>query len=371
MVLLAVYLIFASALITLFGGTVNEKTFELSQEYFFWITLGIPFYVFGQAINPIIRSDGSPQFAMAATVSGAVVNIILDPIFIFVFKWGMMGAAVATVLGQVLTAGLSVWYLCHGMKMVTFQKENIGLYPKLIRRFIPLGGCSFFSQITLVLCMAATQYAIVRYSGLDPIFSQAEYSQIPMACIGIIMKCFQIVISIAIGMSAGCIPIAGFNLGAGRDDRVANLFSRLLICEFIMGLIALFIFQVFPKQIIALFGSANESAYYTDFAVRCFRVYLCMMPLAAVNKATFIYLQAMGRAVLSTVLSIVREVVFGVAFVLLLPQWFGLNGVLYSMPVSDVLTFIISIVLVVQIYKTLHRDYQKKQAALRPVEQQS
>lgn len=370
LVVTAVYLLFAHPIVSMFGATVNEKTYDLSREYFFWITLGVPFYIFGQAMNPIIRSDGSPKFAMVATVSGAIVNIFLDPIFIYVFGWGMMGAAIATVLGQILTAALSVWYLCHGMKMVQFGRENLRLFPKLIRRFIPLGGCSFFSQISLVLCMAATQYAVVKYSGMDPIFSQAQYSQIPMACIGIIMKCFQIVISIAIGMAAGCIPVAGFNLGAGRDDRVANLFSRLLICEFIVGLVALVIFQVFPHQIIALFGSANESSYYTDFAVRCFRIYLCMMPLAAVNKATFIYLQAMGKAVLSTVLSIIREVVFGIAFVLLLPHWFGLNGVLYSMPVSDVLTFIISIVLVVQIYRTLHRDYQEKQAALRPVEQQ-
>ena len=145
LVVTAAYLIFDEPILTMFGGRVNEETFELSKEYFFWITLGIPFYMFGQAMNPIIRSDGSPRFAMAATVSGAVVNIILDPLFIFGFKWGMMGAAVATVLGQVLTAALSIWYLCR-MKAVKLQKSSFVLSGKLMGRFLPLGICSYPSS---------------------------------------------------------------------------------------------------------------------------------------------------------------------------------------------------------------------------------
>ncbi|MDY3920108.1 MAG: MATE family efflux transporter [Candidatus Limivivens sp.] len=351
-ILTAVYLIFQKQILTAFGGRVNEDTFHHAKEYFFWITVGVPFYMFGQAMNPIIRSDGSPKFAMISTLAGAFVNIVLDPIFIFVFKWGMMGAAIATIMGQILTAILSVWYLFH-MKAVKLQKSSFRIHGRLAGKYLPLGICSFLSQISLVAAMAAIQNMTMKYGAMDPIFGQEEYAQIPMAVLGIVMKFFQIVISIAVGMSAGCIPIVGYNIGAGCKDRARGLFTRLLISEALVGAVALIIVEVFPHQLIGIFGAANESAYYTDFAVKCFRTYLCMMVLATVNKATFIYLQSLGKALISTALSMIREVVFGVGFSLLLPIFFGLDGVLYSMPVSDVLTFLISAVVIAYTYKTL------------------
>lgn len=341
-VIMALYLAFMDPIITTFGGRVNDETFALSWEYMFWIALGIPFYVFGQAMNPVIRSDGSPKFAMASTLAGAVINLILDPVFIYVMRWGMMGAAVATVLGQVATTALAIWYLCH-MKAVKLNKNSFRPHVKLMRRYIPLGICSFLAQISLVCSMAAMQNMLIKYGALDPIYSQVQYAQIPMAVIGIVMKFLQIVISIAIGTAAGCIPIVGYNVGAGRSDRAKLLFKQLLTVEAIVGTIALFIVELFPDKLIALFGAANESSYYTDYAIRAFRVYLCMIVLATVNKATFIYLQSLGKALLSTMLSMVRELVFGVGLSILLPQFFGLDGVLYSMPVADVLTFIISV----------------------------
>lgn len=341
-VIMALYLAFMDPIITTFGGRVNDETFSLSREYMFWIALGIPFYVFGQAMNPVIRSDGSPKFAMASTLAGAVINLILDPVFIYVMRWGMMGAAVATVLGQVATAAMAIWYLCH-MKAVKLSKDSFRPHVKLMRRYIPLGICSFLAQISLVCSMAAMQNMLIKYGALDPIYSQVQYAQIPMAVIGIVMKFLQIVISIAIGTAAGCIPIVGYNVGAGRSDRAKLLFKQLLTVEAIVGTIALFIVELFPDKLIALFGAANESSYYTDYAIRAFRVYLCMVILATVNKATFIYLQSLGKALLSTMLSMVRELVFGVGLSILLPQFFGLDGVLYSMPVADVLTFIISV----------------------------
>lgn len=339
------YLIFQEPILTMFGGRVNEETFVQAKEYFFWITLGIPFYMFGQAMNPIIRSDGSPRFAMASTLAGAVVNIILDPVFIFGCHWGMMGAAVATVLGQILTAVLSIWYL-RRMKAVALRRDSFGLRWTLIRKFLPLGLCSLLSQISLVASMAAVNNMIRRYGALDPIFSQTQYAQIPMAVVGIVMKFFQIVISIAVGLAAGCIPVVGYNIGAGRRDRARQLFARLLAAEAAVGLVALLIVELLPGQLIAIFGAANESAYYTEFAIRSFRIYLCMMIFACVNKGTFIYLQSLGKALSSTLLSMLREVVFGVGFALLLPVFFGLDGVLYSMPVSDLLTFVIAAVLI-------------------------
>lgn len=342
LLLTVLYLCFQEALLTFFGGRVNEETFHHSKEYFFYITLGLPFYMFGQAMNPVIRSDGSPKFAMASGLAGAAVNIVLDPIFIFAFRWGMMGAAVATVLGQIVTAAMAVWYLCH-MKTVELSRKSLRLDGTVVKRFLPLGVCSFLSQISLVAAMAAINNALQKYGAMDPIFGQAEYAQIPMAVVGIVMKFFQIIISVVIGMAAGCIPIVGYNIGAGRRDRARTLFYMLLAAEAVLGIAALLVVELLPRSLICLFGAANESRYYTEFAVKAFRVYLCLLPMACINKAVFIYLQALGKALLSTALSMVREVVFGVGFALLLPRIWGLNGVLWSMPVSDALTFLISV----------------------------
>ena len=353
--LTAIYLIFSDQIIAMFGGTVNEETFHHSKEYFFWITLGIPFYMFGQAMNPVIRADGNPKFAMLSTLVGAVINIILDPIFIFGFRWGMMGAAVATVIGQLVTAVLAAWYLCH-TKIIKLSKTDFTLKSEMVGKTLGLGVCSFFSQISLVAAMAAINNMIRKYGAMDVIFGQEQYAQIPMAVVGIVMKFFQIVISIVVGMAAGCIPIVGFNMGAGMNDRVKKLFTKLLIAEACVGAVALIIVEFFPMQLIGIFGAANESVYYTEFAVKAFRIYLCMMIFACVNKAAFIFLQAMGKAVASTMLSMVREIVFGVGFALILPVFFGLDGVLYSMPVSDVLTAVLSGIVIVLTYRQLSKE---------------
>ncbi|MBR1432665.1 MATE family efflux transporter [Ruminococcus sp.] len=363
LIICAVYLIFSDGIIAMFGGTVNEETFRHSKEYFFYISLGIPFYMFGQAMNPVIRADGSPKFAMISTLAGAVLNMILDPIFIFVFRWGMMGAAVATVIGQVVTAVLAIWYLCN-MKLVKPEKADFKPESAIIRKTLTLGLTSFLSQISLVAAMAAINNMIRKYGAMDSIFGQEQYAQIPMAVVGIVMKFFQIVISIVVGMAAGCIPVVGFNMGAGLKSRVRELFTKLLAAEAAVGAVALIFVEFFPRQLIGIFGAANESSYYTDFAVHAFRIYLCMIIFACVNKACFIFLQAMGKAVESTVLSMIREIVFGVGFALLLPTFFGLDGVLYSMPVSDILTFIVALFLIIRTYKEIGSEPTKKEARL-------
>ena len=317
--------------------------------------------MFGQAMNPVIRADGSPRFAMVSTLAGAMINIILDPIFIFGFKWGMMGAAVATVIGQIVTAMLAVWYIVH-MKIVKPGKADFRLDADIVKRTLVLGVTSFFSQISLVAAMAAINNMIRKYGAMDPVFGQEQYAQIPMAVVGIVMKFFQIVISIVVGMAAGCIPVVGYNMGAGLKGRVKRLFTTLLIAEAMVGAVALVIVELFPGALIGIFGAANESMYYTAFAIKAFRVYLCMIIFACVNKACFIFLQAMGKALESTILSMVREIVFGVGFALLLPLKFGLDGVLYSMPLSDLLTFLIAVFLIIQTYRELGLEDAKKVA---------
>ncbi len=357
-VLMGAYLLFSEQLLTMFGGKVNEETYRLSKEYFFWIALGVPFYMFGQAMNPIIRSDGSPKFAMVATVAGAITNIILDPIMIYGLlgcpKMGMAGAAIATVIGQIVTAALSVWYLCH-MKTIKLHKNSFGMWGGLMKKFLALGATSFLAQISLVISMAAVQNMCTKYGAMDAVFSQTEYAQIPLAVLGIVMKFFQIAISVSIGMAAGCIPIVGYNIGAGRRDRTKQLFTYLLIAEFIVGAAALIIVEFFPQALINIFGAKNESSYYTEFAIRSFRIYLCMLPLATLNKGSFIFLQAMGKPVASTIITMAREIVFGVALPILMPILWGLDGILLSFPAADILTAIIAAFVIVFTYRELNK----------------
>ncbi len=354
----ALYLLLSDEIIALFGGTVNEATFRYAKEYFFWISLGIPFYMFGQAMNPIIRADGDPKFAMAATLAGAVANVVLDPVMIYGLlgcpRLGMAGAAIATVLGQLLTAALSLWYLLH-MKLVRPAAADLLLSGRVCCKTLWLGMTSFLSQISLVASMAAINNMLRKYGALDPVFGQADFAQIPMAVVGIVMKFFQIVISVVVGMAAGCIPVVGYNMGAGKPERVRQLFTRLLLAEAAVGAVGFVLVEFFPRQLISVFGAANESAHYTSFALRSFRIYLCMIVPACINKACFIFLQSMGKAAASTALSLIREVVFGVGFALLLPRFFGLDGVLYSMPASDILTFLVAVVLIVATYQELHK----------------
>ena len=247
------------------------------------------------------------------------------------------------------------------MKIIKPSRKDYRLRWSISRRMLSLGITSFLSQISLVAAMAAINNMLRKYGSLDPIFGQEKYAQIPMAVVGIVMKFFQIVISIVVGMAAGCIPIVGFNIGSGRKLRVRELFTKLLFSEALVGFIALILAEVFPRGLIDIFGAANESSYYTAFAIKAFRIYLSMMILACINKACFIFLQALGKALISTMLSMFREVVFGVGFALLLPIFMGLDGVLYSMPVSDILTFIISAIIIANTYRELKGEVKNEE----------
>ncbi|MGN1014969.1 MAG: MATE family efflux transporter [Butyricicoccus sp.] len=354
-VLAAVYLAFLDLLISLFGGRVNAETFRLSKEYFFYIALGVPFYMFGQALNPIIRSDGSPNFAMGTLLAGAIINVIFDPIFIFVFGWGMKGAALATIAGQIISALLAAYYLFH-MKAIHLSRDSFHYRVSLLKKMLPLGITSFLAQISIVLSMAAVLNMATKYGARDAVFGQEQYSHIPTAVIGIVMKFFQILIAIAVGISAGCIPIVGYNIGSGRNSRVKQLLKLMLIAEAAVGLIATIIFELFPMQLIGIFGAANESVYYQEFGIKCIRIFLMLVTLSCINKGTFIFLQALGKAKESTMLSMMREILFGVGLPLLLPVFFGLDGVLYFMPAADILTFIASVIVIVQTEKQLSAD---------------
>ncbi len=361
--LMVIYQLFRDPLLTLFGATseISDLTRTYANQYFTWIAVGVPFYVFGQAMNPIIRSDGSPRIAMAATLAGAGANIILDPIAIFVLHWGVTGAAIATVAGQVLTAVISLIYVTR-MKQVRLVKDSFRLKGQLIVKFIPLGFTSFLSQFSVVLSMAAMNNMLARW-GVLSVFGEGGTSDTPMAVVGIVMKFYQIMISIVVGMAAGCIPVVGFNYGARRYDRCRGFMTRLLVCEFGVGLVAFILFECFPMQLISLFGTGYSEIYY-EFARLAFRLYLCAVPLDCVCKASFIFLQSMGKPVQSTLLSLLREVILAIPLAFLMPTVFaavageanGIYGLLASMPAAVVITFVVCVIVDVGIYRQLRTE---------------
>lgn len=273
-----------------------------------------------------------------------------------------MGAAVATVAGQIITAGISLVYLCK-MRAVTLRRESFSLRGKLIAQFIPLGFTSFLSQFSLVLSMAVMNNMIALY-GSASAFTLDGTDDIAMSVQGIVMIFFRIVISIVVGMAVGCIPIVGFNYGARLYDRCRAIMKRLLLAEAAVGAAATLLFELFPVQLISPFGSDNPPLYFA-FAKLAFRLYLCLMTLDCVNKASFIYLQSLGKPVESTLLSLIREVVLAVPLSVLLPMLFanrfgmenGIYGLLLSMPAAVALTFIAAVIIVLRAFRQLrHRE---------------
>ena len=354
-VITAIYLIFSDALLTAFGANVNQGTWENAQEYLFYISLGLPFYMLGQTLSPIICGDGSPRYAMITMLIGCVINIVFDPILIYVAEWGMKGAAIATIAGQIVCCILNICYLPR-MKTVHIDRSSFRPRLSALRRFLPLGLTSFFAQLSIVLSMAAVNNMLNLYGAQDPIFCQEEYAQIPIAVVGLVFKFFQIIVSIAIGMSAGCVPIVGYNRGIGKPERLLELMKKLIRAEIIVGLVAFIIFEVFATPITYLFGAAQESIYYQDFAVTCIRIFLSLVILTCVNKGIMIFLQGMGKAVQSTTISVVREIVGGVGFPILLPLLFGFDGILFFMPAAELLTFIFALIFILRMRKELKNE---------------
>ena len=335
MILMILFFAGRETILRMFGAT--ENNLEYAREYFDYIVIGIPFYVFTNAMNSVIRADGSPAFAMFSTLAGCLINVICDPIAIFVLGWGMRGAAIATVAGQVVTAVLAVWYLFH-TRSFRFEKKSFRFQGKTMAAFLPLGISSLLTQVSIVVIMGVMNNMLVAF-GKGTIYG----ADIPLTVVGIVMKVFQIVVSVVIGIAAGSQPIIGYNYGAGHYHRVKEIYRTMMKAEVLVGAVSLLLFELFPMQIIGIFGS--ESALYNQFAVMTFRIYMCTIIFCCVQKATSVFLQAIGRPVLSLSLSLLRDFIINVPAVLLLPRVFGLTGTLWSAPIADLVSMIAVVIM--------------------------
>ena len=356
-VLVVLFLFGQESILHVFGAT--ENNIEYAREYFFIIALGIPFFVFTNAMNSIIRADGSPAFAMVSTLMGCLINLIFDPITIFVLHWGMRGAAIATIAGQIVTALLAVGYMFH-TKSFKLNKSSFIPHAKLVRSYLPLGISSFLTQISIVVIMGVMNNTLVHYG------AQSEYGpDIPMTVVGIVMKVFQIVIALVIGIAAGSQPIVGYNYGAGHTHRVKEIYSTMLKAELVVGMVSMAVFELFPRQIIGIFGS--ESALYNQFAVLAFRIYLGTIVLCCVQKSTSVFLQALGCPVMSLSLSLLRDFIISVPAILLLARFGGVETVLWSAPIADILSIIVAALMMRHVWSHRLKEAKPAEESLAPM----
>lgn len=333
-ILLAViFLVWIDPILTLFGATDVLRPFAL--EYGFIIGAGLPFMMISAAINSMIRADGSPKYAMLSMVIGAIINVILDPVFIFVFQMGVKGAAIATIIGQVASFVVSVLYMPH-FKSVQLNKSNFAPCAKVSVNIVIFGLSSFITQFAITIVMALTNNLLAKYG------AQSVYgAEIPLTATGIVMKVNQIMIAILLGIATGTQPIIGYNYGAKSYHRVKKALEISLIASEIVSVAALLTFQFAPMSVVSLFGS--EEGLYNEFAVKAFRIFLMLCPLTGFQTIAAVYLQAVGKPVKSAILSLARQIIFFVPTALILPIFLGVEGVLWTGAVADGLAFLLSL----------------------------
>lgn len=345
-VLTVLFAVLQDKILWAFGATENNIGY--AREYFKYIIMGIPFFMFGNAMNSVIRADGSPQFAMVSTLAGCIINVILDPIAIFVLHLGMMGAAAATIIGQIVTALLAVYYLFH-TKSFRLGKSSFRPAISLLKNTMPLGISSLLTQVSIVVIMIVMNNTLVTYG------AGSKYgADIPLTVVGIVMKVFQIVVSVVVGIAAGSQPIVGYNYGAGLHGRVRRIFKTMMIAEACVGLTAMICFECFPLQIIGIFGS--EDGLYNEFAVLSFRIFLSTIALCCIQKACSIFLQSLGKPVMSMSLSLLRDFILSVPLTLILPRFLGVTGALYSAPIADAAAFMAAVFCIRHVLRELKKD---------------
>lgn len=328
-----IFLIFIKPILTLFGAT--ETLMPMALDYGRIIGIGLPFMMIPAAINSIIRADGSPKFAMLSMTIGAVINIIFDPIFIFIFHMGVKGAAIATVMGQVASFIISIVYMTR-FKTVRFDMKAFRLRPRTSGKVLSLGISSFITQFAITIVMALTNNLLAQY-GAASVYG----AEIPLTATGIVMKVNQILMAILLGIAVGTQPIIGFNYGAKQFKRVKEALELSLIVSEVIAIIAFLIFQFAPMSVVSLFGA--EEALYNEFAVMAFRIFLLLCPLTGFQTVVAVYLQAIGKPLKSAILSLARQIIFFVPPAILLPQFMGVKGVLWTGPVADGLTVLLSL----------------------------
>ncbi len=353
LVLALLVLVFLNPMLFLFGA--RGEVIPYAHTYTAIIAIGLPALIFSTGFSNAIRSDGSPKYSMICVLCGAVLNTILDPIFIFGLNMGMAGAALATIIGQFLSAILCFIYLFR-FRTVRFMRQDFFPRLKTVGRICSLGAAACFNQLAMTLVQIVMNNSLTHYG------EASRYgAAIPMAVVGIISKVNFVFLAIIIGIATGNQPIAGFNYGAGQYGRVRATYRNAVFAGSCVAVLGFLCFQLFPRQIIGLFGSGSEE--YFQFAVRYFRVFMMMFFLIGIQPVTSNFFTSIGRARLGIFLALTRQIIFLLPLIVIFPMFLGIDGLMYAGPISDLAATVTAILLVRREFRRM-RMLEQNEASL-------
>ncbi len=350
-ILMAIFYPLKTPLLTRFGASENSIGYAI--EYFDLILAFFPIYMLSNMMNAVIRADGTPSWSMASMLAGAVTNIILDPVFIFGAKWGMFGAALATVIGQTVSFVITLIYF---FRTKTFKLNRKSFVPDL-RAFsgaLRLGASSFITQMTIVIISLVCNIMLATYGAMS------QYGvDIPIAIIGIESKVFTVVINLVVGIVLGCQPIISYNMGAKYYDRVKKLYRNILLCTIVIGLASTLLFELAPSLVVGMFGVPTNIPNpddYWKFGELTFRIFLSLVTFTCIIKMTSIFFQAVGKPGFAVIASMIRDIVCFVPLIIVLPEFFGIEGILFAAPAADLIAMIVATALTISFMKSLKTD---------------
>ena len=350
-----IVLVFLDPLLHLFGVTPDVLPF--AQDYTGITAFGIPFLVLTTGGNHLIRADRSPTYSMACMLTGAIINTILDPLFIFGFHWGIKGAAWATVIGQVISGFLVILYFC---KFRNRELTRDMLRPKgaMLKAIASLGLAACINQIAMAI-VQITMNNTLRHYGASSIYG----TDIPLACVGVISKVNMVFMAICIGISQGCQPIWGFNYGAGRFSRVRKTFVMAFKISLLVGIIFFLCFQFFPRQLVSVFGTGSEE--YFHFAERYFRIFMLMTFINGIQPMSSGFFTSIGEARLGIVVSLTRQVIFLLPLILIFPLFMGIDGVMYAGPIADGAAAAVAIAFAIRELRRMQKSERRQEEEAR------
>ncbi len=346
LVLSIITLLFLKPLLLFFGSP--KAVLPYAMEYTKITAFGFPFLLLSTGGGHLIRADGRPRITMLCNLVGAVLNTILDALFVFGLNLGMSGAALATIIGQIVSGALAIWYLMHA-KTVTIRRENLRVKWENVTRIASLGMAPCSNQVAMMVVQIIMNQSLKHY-GSHSIYGE----NIPIACAGIITKVNMIFMSFVIGLSQGLQPIASFNYGAGKKGRVKEAYIKAISIGAVLAVIAFFMFQFFPRQIISIFGDGSE--LYYQFAIRYFHVFLFFTFVNFMQPITSNFFTAIGKPKVGSFLALTRQILFLLPLILLFPLFLGIDGIMYAGPVADCLAAVVCFIMV---YRELRNFNQK------------
>lgn len=362
--LMAIFYPLKEQLLRLFGASDNSIGYAI--EYFNLILAFFPIYMLSNMMNAVIRADGSPAWSMASMVAGALTNIILDPVFIFGTKWGMFGAALATVIGQTVSFIITFVYF---FRTKTFKLNLKSFIPnfKAFKGALQLGASSFITQMTIVIISLACNILLAKYGAMS------QYGvDIPIAIIGIESKVFTVVINLVVGIVLGCQPIISYNMGAKNYGRVKELYKKILFCTAVIGLASTALFELAPRAVVGMFGAPtnipNPEDYWV-FGEKTFRIFLCLVTFTCIIKMTSIFFQAVGKPIRAVIASMIRDIVCFIPLIIIYPIVFGgVEAILFAAPSADLLAMIVAMALTVPFLRSLKASTTEEtnEVALKP-----